>query len=994
MGRQLREKKNRSILHYILVPVCFLSLIEAFIFWGVITVGGVNNKLDQNARDIVQERVINRNSVLQNEMLSYWSKLDDLSQEINQTAKQLDSDGIIDIEKLDQGSEYSDPLVSKIADSMIHNLRNLHTNSIFLVFNNHDLDGEIKNKPGIFVKDLDPFTNSSDKNSDLLIERGSNALIKQLDISTDIMWKPTFSFSEDGRYGKFIYCPYEEAKKGRGFSAKDLGYWSYADKVEKESEETLVYSIPLILDNGYVYGVLGVGITTEYLSKILPDKELHDSKIGRYCLAVKEENSDTYRIVYGGSKIIDSNEIKLRQEKSGYYLEGKKEDIYVEVEELNIYNSNTPYEKDQWVLMAIIPNYELLAFSAKIKFIFFAAVILAVIVGSVGGVGITLRLSYPIISLAKHLFKADNIKDVEMNKTNISEIDYLVESIKTLNNKMLETTNCFNTVLTLSSMQLAAFEINLSNEEFFITRNFFKIFKKENVNVENMPLNIFKENMEDLKKYIVKEENEKYMFHITEQEDVFIEMRISMIDNNHIIGLVEDITERMIEKHIIEYERDHDTLTGLLNRGAFHRKMNDLFLNNPDCIKKAAFLMLDIDNLKYINDNLGHDCGDTYIRKASETFISNTPRETVISRMSGDEFNLFFYGYDSEKEIEKVIENLKSEIDSAYVTFGKNEKFHLKVSGGIAWYPKDADTIDKLQLYADYAMYKVKKSVKGKFNKFNIDDYKNDYYINRNKEELEIMIRDEKVQYYYQPIVNARTGDIVAYEALMRSTMSTFKNPEEILKLAKEENKLQEIERITFFKAMEGFVENIESGNIKSDVHVFINSIPNQIMTEKQIQEFESRYKSYLSNIVVEITEAERPSKEYQEYKRNCIREHWGGELALDDYGSGYNGEKMLLEINPKYIKIDMEIVTNIHADIDKRKIVENIVSYAHERNMLIIAEGIETVDELKQLIELDVDLCQGYLFAKPQKVPEPISENLVQLVLSLNTKKSDETWI
>lgn len=115
-----------------------------------------------------------------------------------------------------------------------------------------------------------------------------------------------------------------------------------------------------------------------------------------------------------------------------------------------------------------------------------------------------------------------------------------------------------------------------------------------------------------------------------------------LVNDNAYTGVIENVTNTIVEKNVIEYERDHDALTGLLNRRAFIRIMNSLFENEINKIKIAALLMLDLDNLKYINDNYGHEIGDNYISKAAETFVNSTPENTIISRISGDEFLFSF----------------------------------------------------------------------------------------------------------------------------------------------------------------------------------------------------------------------------------------------------------------------------------------------------------------------------------------------------------------
>ena len=119
----------------------------------------------------------------------------------------------------------------------------------------------------------------------------------------------------------------------------------------------------------------------------------------------------------------------------------------------------------------------------------------------------------------------------------------------------------------------------------------------------------------------------EYLFKIPDDDNyVFVNLRL-LVNDNAYTGVIENVTNTIVEKNVIEYERDHDALTGLLNRRAFIRIMNSLFENEINKIKIAALLMLDLDNLKYINDNYGHEIGDNYISKAAETFVNSTPRK-------------------------------------------------------------------------------------------------------------------------------------------------------------------------------------------------------------------------------------------------------------------------------------------------------------------------------------------------------------------------------
>ena len=200
----------------------------------------------------------------------------------------------------------------------------------------------------------------------------------------------------------------------------------------------------------------------------------------------------------------------------------------------------------------------------------------------------------------------------------------------------------------------------------------------------------------------------------------------------------------------------------------------------------------------------------------------------------------------------------------------------------------------------------------------------------------------------------------------MRSKLESIKSPIQIISLATAESKLYQIEKLTWFKALEAFAEHEDE---VGDAKLFINSIPNYVLSDDDAKEFEERYSKYLSRLVIEFLENEKSNSVYTVKKKKLI-EKWNANLAIDDFGSGYNNEATLLEITPGFVKIDMEIVRGIDKDQNRQQLAKNLVSYASGRNIKIIAEGVETREELEKVIELGVDYIQGYYLSKPSFNP------------------------
>ena len=533
----------------------------------------------------------------------------------------------------------------------------------------------------------------------------------------------------------------------------------------------------------------------------------------------------------------------------------------------------------------------------------------------------------------------------------------------------------------MASVEIGGYELQFDTGSVFYTENFFSILGIP-LSAE-LPMNIEKFR-EILKEYTEKNlyktksgSTKLYCIRIPEKGVRYVRMEVKN-ENWVQIGLVEDVTVSMRERLRIEHERDYDTLTGLYNRRAFKRESESIFGRRKK-IRHAAFIMLDLDNLKYINDTFGHDWGDEYIRQAGMCLEEGTPKGTLCAHISGDEFNILFYGYESQNAIRKEISKLKREISSRIIRLPDGQEFHLSISGGIAWYPEDSNSLGVMRKHADFAMYQVKQTDKGRIAEFDQKAYEEKYRDSQIRKEFHRFVKEELVTYYFQPIISAKTGKIEAYEALMRANLPILKRPDVVMKIAREEGALREIERMTMFRATEAFADLREKKRIKGDALLFINSIASQHMAAKDEIEFNNRYAELQKQIVIEITEEESIDYHALEIKRNAPG--FEGAFALDDYGSGYSNEKSLLDLAPKYIKVDLSIIRDIDTDPDKQQIVENIVAYAHKRDMKIVAEGLETPEEIQKVLELEVDLLQGFYLARPEPVPGNINEDALKII-------------
>lgn len=989
------QKKAKTIFRYLLLPMFILVLVEVLIQLGSPYIGGMYERLDQNAKDILRQKVEARAGYLQSEMLQNWGDLTELTGYINQEVGRLVHQGEIDFDRLDEGSVAAAPLIMDIIDKLVEVMRTKRVTGIYVIFSTGDLTGDLRDKPGVYLRNLEPLSRGSAENADLLLERAPMVVSEEYNIAMDKSWRPQFEFAKRNiEYYDFFYKPYQAAMNNtQGYTSEQMGYWGEAYALDGSKMKTITYSVPLISSAGTVYGVAGIDISLNYINKLMPHSELMDSAPASYTLAVMEAGQERVRNTFSNGAALSGNsgeEFELERVGEDCYISGTNRMLYTAPVSLKIYDRDSPYGRDNWMILGTVRSAELFAFSEKMRGITMLAVFITLAAGIAVSIAGSRVISIPVERLSRSVEQAGYRKEENIERTGIVELDALAEEIEKLNRRTREYAQKFNNILKGSTIRIAGFEYDSRRKELFLSDNFFGVYGDHKTKTENLDAQQFKNIMKKYEGYITDVDYGKseHLYKIPLEDD-YIYVNLKIFEKEGVYtGVAEDVTNTIVEKRILEYERDHDTLTGLLNRRAFRRKVKDLFKAGGRVMKTAVLVMMDLDNLKYVNDNFGHEAGDNYILKAAECMKTLDGNRAVISRISGDEFFLFFYGRETEEEIRDILDRLEAVFKDVQMKLPNEETYPVRASAGAAWYPKDTQSFEVIQKYADYAMYQAKRSGKNRYVDFSRDDYERHSVYDTEKEELNTLIKEGAVSFFFQPIVDCRDGSIFGYEALMRSMMPTLKNPLDILNVAKQEGRLYEIELLTWTHALETYANCIRDGEIKSGSKVFINSIPNQAISAEEMQKLEDKYRPYLSNVVLEVTEGERMEEELHIRKRRRM-DKWKAEIAVDDYGSGYNGGQTLLKISPKYIKIDMEMIRDIDTDRDKCGLVETITDYAHERDMKVIAEGVETIGELKQLIRLRLDYAQGYLLDKPQQRPRAVPEDIVKLI-QINYK---EIW-
>ncbi len=998
LKKKYRRQKSQSVYHSILVTMLVVLIIEVLLMMGSLYFSNITQQLDQNASDILQKQVENRQTYLET-TLTEAQLLTTLADSINDETQSLLSSGDLRLDTLDQGSENCLPLMKNVSSSLLNTLRSKHVTGVFLAFSTHSLDSDEASEvlPCLYIRDLDPDTAPSSRNADLMLEHSPKALVENLRISTDSAWSPAI-LAGSAEVTELVKPAFQAAwDDGGRLDASDYGHWTKTPfTVTGDNHEAIAYSIPLILPDGTVYGVLGVELLVSYLQSKLPSEELQTNGYATYMLAttqdtISKDQSIQFEPVListaSSSPAIFEDTISLNPSSKGdYFFVSGSTRYHAAMSTLTLYNRNAPFSGDHWLLVGVVSERILFSFSIQVMRLLWLSALLTLIVGILCSLMASQRFCRPISQLSSEVAAAQETRTSipTLSATGIQELDQFASAITNLSRDVLTSSTKFLRIMEMASVEIGGYELQTFSGRpvsIYVTDNFFRILGMPDVDAKDLTVQRFRSILDTLNRSCpnnpISDGAVLYKVTLPDGNLRYVRMETT-VEPDRQVGLAEDVTFVTLERLRIEHERDYDPLTGLYNRLSFQRECQQLF-ESPEQLKHAAFLMMDLDDLKFTNDSFGHDVGDRYIRLVGKCISRNIPVSTLCARISGDEFNVLFYGYPSQQRLRLAIQQLQEALQSASLELPNGRALPVSVSCGIAWYPEDSLDLGTLKKYADFAMYQVKHSGKGRMEEFNSSQYQQELYDNQIRHEFHHLVKNEAVSYHFQPIFSAVTGQAIAYEALMRLNLPTLRSPETVLKLAREEDMLHDIERITLFHATQTYMDLEDRGMVPKRRKLFVNTIASQHLTPDEEAEFTRRFSRLLPQFVTEITEEEDLDLVALERKRSFPGSP--RQFALDDYGSGFNGVKNLLELSPQYIKVDICIIRGIDTDRDKQQIVRNLVAYARPWGMQIIAEGLETAAEVETVLGLGVDLLQGYYLARPAQVPSSISSQGLSVI-------------
>jgi diguanylate cyclase (GGDEF)-like protein len=429
-----------------------------------------------------------------------------------------------------------------------------------------------------------------------------------------------------------------------------------------------------------------------------------------------------------------------------------------------------------------------------------------------------------------------------------------------------------------------------------------------------------------------------------------------------------DISDRKKSEARIEFLAHHDVLTELPNRALCTDRLRVATARAQRSGKRVAVLFIDLDRFKNINDSLGHHVGDALLRSVASRLGRSVRANDTVSRLGGDEFIVILDGIDNREEVSGIVDQrLIPWIREPHDINGS--AIHVSCSVGIAMYPDDGNDIDELLQHADVAMYVAKESG-GNLSQFFSADMTERV---RNRMTLEAHLREaldrDLLELVYQPYVDAQSGQLVGVEGLLRWHSPELGDvpPSEFIPIAEETRLIIPIGAWVIDRACRQMATWRDEG--LGDVQVSINLSAVQLRDDGLVSALRSsieRHEILPGMLELEITESTlMHSVESYLPKLVAIRA-LGVKLSIDDFGTGYSSLNYLNRFPLDRLKIDRSFVHDMLDDPTDLAITRAIIGLGHTLGLRVVAEGVETQQEVNILRSAGCDELQGYFFARP----------------------------
>ena len=437
-------------------------------------------------------------------------------------------------------------------------------------------------------------------------------------------------------------------------------------------------------------------------------------------------------------------------------------------------------------------------------------------------------------------------------------------------------------------------------------------------------------------------------------------------DRNLLISSSADITEqKAFEDHLFR-SAYYDELTGLPTRRVIEHRV-DTLLKQDGAERRFALAFLDVDSFKHINDYYGHAVGDALLVEIARRLGLDLRESDILSRISGDEFVLLLNPIHNESEVAEFIHFILQRLKAPFFIDGS--EIFASTSIGVSLYPDHGRSYDVLRQNADIAMYRVKNASKGAVAFFDASMEREAQARMKIEQSLRLAILEKRFCCAFQPKVDIRTRQVTGIEALvrLRDDEGVIQAPGTFINLATELGLIDELTHLVLAEIVKSI--DLINDTFGPDTTISINVAAKQAGNPEFMRPFAEAIEAtgFPKRFMIEVTEDAFVTKTHFQDEILPIFRRLGVKISIDDFGIGYSSLSALADITADEIKIDRSFITDIHKRPRSQGILRAIESLSEALGMTVIAEGIETFEELAYLqAATRIRYAQGYYFSRP----------------------------
>lgn len=432
----------------------------------------------------------------------------------------------------------------------------------------------------------------------------------------------------------------------------------------------------------------------------------------------------------------------------------------------------------------------------------------------------------------------------------------------------------------------------------------------------------------------------------------------------HLVGIA--VEQRRFQAEIANMAH-YDSVTGLLNRRAFQTKLQEIIDEARVQHRNAAVAIVDIDKFKSINDTYGHPVGDAVIQETAHRLSASVRENDIVARLGGDEFAIIFDETDDACMIDAIATRIAHSVSASMEIEGKS--ISTSTSVGVSRFPQHANSADELFVKADQALYQAKQKGRCMYQLYDEELHESIREKQLLEHDAQIAIQREEFTLVYQPKVDLRSGAMVGLEALARWNHPVLGpiSPTKFIPIAEESTLIIDLGELLLRKACTQASLWCAQGltNICVSVNVAARQFKDPGFVNKVMRILEAANLEPAS-LEIEITET-MLIDDFEGVEQTLAGlNRLGVSISIDDFGTGYSSLLYLSRFPLQSLKIDRSFISGLPDNPDSVTIVTSILDMARRMNLSVVAEGVETADQLKFLRTNGCGIGQGYLFAKP----------------------------